>query len=455
MVTPSARDAAIIVSSRSPLLAAASAVRWVWHRPVVPVALVLILICYPNTSTSASVTLARPTPADAGAVLLLLLIGLRVFSSETLVRLRSPVLLPLFGVTVAACISTATAADPVMALAGLVRFVELFLLVPIAIVLAVRTRPHVIAVLGVLLGVSLLQGAVGVYQFMTHTGAGFGAVAARAVGTFGIGDQLAMASVVSCGLLAALAAGLCGEGRVRVVGLALSTVLVAPLLMSLSRGSVLAVAVAAVLMAVVAGWRQVLALSAVSIVLVALFAFTGLGSSLVGARLGSLVSASTTPDRSVQDRYGLWSAAEQMWHLNPMTGVGLKNFADFRDSAAPLNLSSGGDAASSKTYVRVQLLSPHNQYLLVLAEQGAMGFVPFVCYLLILVLGPLRRLWHLQKQQSRPATTERVIALALFGLGASYVVEFVYGDISGPSALLLAVLFGLTFAVLRGLDAPQ
>ena len=58
----------------------------------------------------------------------------------------------------------------------------------------------------------------------------------------------------------------------------------------------------------------------------------------------------------------------------PLTGVGLRMFPSYRDSYAPLHLSSGSDVEDPVSgYHRQALLSPHNMYLLVLSEQGLIG----------------------------------------------------------------------------------
>ena len=46
---------------------------------------------------------------------------------------------------------------------------------------------------------------------------------------------------------------------------------------------------------------------------------------------------------SVRDRYALWDAALGMWRDHPVTGVGPKNFTDYRDTYASVGLSSGSD----------------------------------------------------------------------------------------------------------------
>lgn len=421
-----------------------------WRRPIWLVALVLVAISYPYSSNSAEVSLAKPTPADAAAVLLLAVVGWQLLSSEHLARLRSPWLLPPIAIAFAASISTLASHDPVLSVAGLVRVLELFVFVPVAVMLAIRDRQDMrIAMLGVV-GVALFEGGIGLYQFATGSGAGFGNENIRAVGTYGPGDQLAMSTLVSVALLICVAAAFTLNGRARVYALVVGGVLLLALLASLSRGSLLSAGVAIFLMAAFAGFRRLfLLLFTVALAGILLLGVADTGNSVIAERYGTVVSTGNAPDRSVQDRYDLWGAAVSMWETSPVTGVGVKNFALFRDGEAPLAMSSGADAASGKDYVRVQLLSPHNEYLLILSEQGILGFVALLALMFVVVIGPLRRL----PTSSRPM--DRWIVLALVGIGIRDLVDFAYGDVAGPSALFTATLFGLALRVAAGAQAES
>jgi O-antigen ligase len=369
----------------------------------------------------------------------------QVLRDESLARLRTPYMLPLVAIAVAAGISTAFSRDPILSLAGYARVLELFVLVPTATVLALRDRRDLLIVFWAVVGVTVFEGLVGVYQFLTGSGAGFGAANVRAVGTFGIGDQLAMATFVGVGLLLCLAAALTLPGRPRLLAAGVAVFLCLPLAVSLSRGSVVAVVVAGAVTSLVAGWRRAMAvLILVTIAGTITFGVLGLGRSVVGERLATIGTSSSAPDRSVQDRYDLWQAAGRMWQQNPVTGVGVKNFALYRDTQAPLDLSSGSDAVSGGRYVRVQLLSPHNEYLLILSEQGLLGVAALLSLLFMLVIGPLRRLLR----SAEPL--DRCLALGLLALGVRQLVDFIYGDVAGSSSLLLAVLFGLGIRVSQG-----
>ena len=80
----------------------------------------------------------------------------------------------------------------------------------------------------------------------------------------------------------------------------------------------------------------------------------------------------------MQDRYALWHAAFAIWADHPVIGVGLKDFAEYRDSYASVELSAGSDVGDRSSGIsREPLLSAHNQYLMVLSEQGTVGILAF------------------------------------------------------------------------------
>jgi O-antigen ligase len=153
----------------------------------------------------------------------------------------------------------------------------------------------------------------------------------------------------------------------------------------------------------------------------------------------------------VTDRYTMWAAAAGMWRERPLTGVGLKGFPEHRDSHSSLALSSGSETDGAGTgYRRQPLLSPHNMYLLVLAEQGLLGLLTLAgSWLALLVLG-LRRLRAERRAEGGPGPDCALVAL---GLLVWQLTDFAYADIGGPSTVLTAVCFGL--AAWWALGAPD
>ena len=411
------------------------------RRPSALAALTVLLVCVPlgNQDVTAAV---HVTPADVASVGLVAICGLRVLSAfragQALVPPRAAVLFCVIAVAVAA--STIASRDPSQSLSGFVRLIQVFVLVPLAVLLALRERRDLVLVLGAMVGAALIEGAVGAEQFLTGTGASYAGGSARAVGTFGAQDVMAMSAVVSYGLLAALGLALEARraGRRRaswLLGLTAAG-LVFPLAVSFSRGSWIATgcaaAVALLLADVRLALRGALFAAAAAVVLVGGF---GLGGASVAERLGSITTvAGAAPDHSVTDRYDLWTTAGRIWRDHPVTGVGPKEFPQFRDGHAPLRLSSGSDTGGAGAgFSREPLLSPHNMYLLLLSEDGLVGLTAFAALFLSLLLGTARR----------TARERGGLGAALLGLLVWQLVDFLYADIGGTTTVLVSVVVGL------------
>jgi O-antigen ligase len=148
--------------------------------------------------------------------------------------------------------------------------------------------------------------------------------------------------------------------------------------------------------------------------------------------MGQLTDA---PDQSVVDRYSLWTAASGMLRDHPLTGVGVKNFSAYRDTYAPIDLSAAGEVADPNGYRRQPLLSPHNQYMLFLSEQGLAGLAGLLVLFGTLLYGVCAR-W----------SPRDPLWLASAGFLAGLLINFLYADMSGPSSVLVAIMIGLVAA---------
>ncbi|WP_443059756.1 O-antigen ligase family protein [Streptomyces sp. NBC_00498] len=404
--------------------------------PVLPVLLLVAMLALPVGASEGS----GGTPADAvsGLVVVFCAVRLARRRERPLARTGLVVLgLPVVAVAVAA-LGAGSAAN---ALDGLARYYQILVLVPAAVLLLVRDRRDFRLVAWALVALGLWQGAIGVHQYLTGTGASYAGEDIRAVGTFGATDVMGMSTVVAYGLVCAVALALGGETpRVRIAAGVCAVALVVPLALSFSRGAWIATAVACVLLIVLGGPRRALRLlaaaAAAAVVLVGGF---GVGSSMLEERLSSITQVTAAPDQSVTDRYTMWAAAIDMWQEHPATGVGLKNFPAYRDSHASIALSAGSDVAGAgAAYHRQPLLSPHNMYLLILSEQGLLSLCAIAGSWAALLVCGARRL----------ATAHRGgrgldCALIACGLLTWQLVDFVYSDIGGPSTVLTAVVFGL------------
>ncbi|MFJ5097758.1 O-antigen ligase family protein [Streptomyces sp. NPDC088557] len=415
-VTPDVRDWARRAGALSPVLA------------------VIALLLVPGGGGAQGGTGGTGTVADAASGLLVLVCLVRVLrgGARPLTRTAAVVLgLPVLGICLAAIASN----DPAASLPGVARYLQIFVLVPAAVLLMIRDRRDFAVVAWGLVGLALLQGAVGVVQYLTGTGASYQGEDIRAVGTFGATDVMGMATVVSYGLVVVTGIALGSRaGRARTAALCCAVLLSVPLVLSFSRGAWIATVLACGAQLLLSGPRRAvrvaLAAGALGVVLVG---GLGVGSAMVQERVTSITRVAAAPDQSVTDRYTMWAAAGRMWRTEPVTGIGLKGFPAYRDSNASLALSSGSDTAGAgAVFQRQPLLSPHNMYLLVLSEQGLFGLLALAGgWVALLVLG--LRGWRLGPD----------CALVATGLLGWQLVDFFYADIGGPSTVLMSVVLGL------------
>ncbi len=401
---------------------------------VLPVVVVVVLLGLPVVPDSGI------TPADAasGLVVVWAVVDTVRRARRPLTRTAALVLgLPVVGVAVAAA-GAASAGD---AVTGLARYLQVFVLVPVAVLLLVRDRRGARLVLWSLVGLAVWQGAVGVHQYLTGTGALYQGAGIRAVGTFGPSDVMGMANVVSYGVVAATGLALGAAARRQlVVAAGCALALLVPLALSFSRGAWIATVVACGAQLLLAGVRRAAKVFAAAVaVCVVLVGGLGVGAAVLQERLTSITEVADAPDQSVVDRYALWAAAAGMWRDHPVTGVGLKAFPAHRDGHASLALSSGSDTeGAGQAFRRQPLLSPHNMYLLLLSEQGLLGVLAVAGSWLALLVCAVRRLWRPGRGNGA-----RDCALPVCGLLLWQLVNFLYADIGGPSTVLTAVCFGL------------
>ena len=399
-----------------------------------PVIAVIGLLTVPGGGGAEGGTGGTGTLADAASGLLVLFCLVRVVrgGARPLTLAAAVVLgLPVLGV----CLAAITSNDPAASLPGVARYVQIFVLVPAAVLVLVRDRGDFAVLAWALVALAVFEGGVGVVQYLTGTGASYMGEDVRAVGTFGPTDVMGMATVVAFGLVVAVGLALGGPaGRARTAALVCAALLVVPLVLSFSRGAWIATVLACAAQLALAGVRRAmrvgLAVGALAVVLVGGF---GVGSTMVKERVASITQVTAAPDQSVTDRYTMWAAAAGMWRTDPLTGVGLKGFPQYRDGHASLALSSGSDTAGAgQSFHRQPLLSPHNMYLLILSEQGLVGVLTLAGSWLALLVAAVRRL-----------AGGGECALIAVGLLGWQLIDFAYADIGGPSTVLTAVVLGV------------
>ncbi|MEU3464173.1 O-antigen ligase family protein [Streptomyces sp. NPDC006733] len=414
--------------------------------PLLPAVATVLLLAAPIGAGDVSAS-GKMTPADAASGIMVAFCALRALRARTR-PLTAAAALVLGAPVIAIAVAAVSAADPAEGVAGFVRYLQVFVLVPTSLVLLLRTRRDFLVVAGSVVLLALVQGAIGVHQYATGTGASYVGENIRAVGTFGPSDVMGMATVVAYGLVIAVGVALApaapGSPRLlRPLALGCAAALSVPLVLSFSRGTWIATVLACAVMTVLAGWRQAVRILAVTAAAgVVLVGGAGVGSQLISDRVASITQVTDAPDSSVTDRYGLWAAATGMWRERPATGVGLKGFPAHRDGHAALNVSSGSDTdGAGQSFVREPLLSPHNMYLLILSEQGLIGITLIVGSWAALLVAGLSRL-----AGARRAGRGAECGLIATGLLLWQCVDFLYADIGGPSTVLTAMLFGLAAA---------
>ncbi|WP_436849127.1 O-antigen ligase family protein [Streptomyces atriruber] len=416
--------------------------------PVLPVALLVALLALPVPAEGASSGGSGGGTGGVADAVSALVVGYCVVRTvrarrRPLTRTAAVLLgLPVVGITVAAFGASSAATG----VAGAARYLQIFVLVPAAVLLLIRDAHHFRLLAWSFVGLGLWQGVIGVHQYLTGTGASYMGEDIRAVGTFGSTDVMGMATVVSYGLVCALALAFRPDApRQRSAAVVCAALLTVPLALSFSRGAWIATAAACAAVLLLAGVRRagqvLLAGAAAAVVLVAGF---GVGSAMLQERLSSITQVTDTPDQSVTDRYTMWAASADMWRERPVTGVGLKGFPDHRDSHASLALSSGSDTAGAgSAFVRQPLLSPHNMYLLVLSEQGLLGLGTLAGGWAALLVCAVRR-WKRQRAgRGGPGGPQLDCALVACGLLIWQLIDFMYADIGGPSTVLTAIAFGM------------
>jgi O-antigen ligase len=404
--------------------------------PVLPVVAVIALLGLPLTPGAGGAG-----PADAVSGLVVLYCGIRLLRDRRRPLTPTAVAvmgLPVLGLSIAAM----GASSPSAGLSGLGRYLQIFVLVPTAVVLLVRDRRDFRLLAWSFVSLALWQGAIGVKQYVTATGASYQGEDIRAVGTFGPTDVMGMATVVSFGLICALALALGrNDVRQRAVAAACAFALLIPLALSFSRGAWIATAATCAIQLALAGLRRALKVAAaVTAAGVVLSGGFGVGTAMLQERISSITQVTDAPDQSVTDRYTMWAAATAMWREHPLTGVGLKGFPEHRDGNASLALSSGSDTdGAGAGFLKQPLLSPHNMYLLVLSEQGLIGVVTLAGSWLALLVCALRGLFRVHRTELPGLDC----ALISTGLLTWQLIDFMYADIGGPSTVLTAVVFGL------------
>src|SRR5690606_38045921 len=191
--------------------------------------------------------------------------------------------LPVAGLALAA-MGASSATD---GLTGLGRYLQVFVLVPAPVLVLPRHRADFRLLAWTFVGLAGWQGAVGVHQYATGTGATYQGEPIRAVGTFGAQDVMGMATVVALGVVCAVGLAL-GQAprRQRALAAGCAAVLLLLLALSFSRGAWIATALTCTVQLVLAGPRRaVKAGAAVAAAAIVLMGGFGVGTAQLQERI--------------------------------------------------------------------------------------------------------------------------------------------------------------------------
>jgi len=224
----------------------------------------------------------------------------------------------------------------------------------------------------------------------------------RAEGT--IGDPNELAAVLVVGLMVSLAVGLnrAAAPAIRMGSIAAAVLSVAGILLSVSRGGLVALGVALLAGVAVAGrWRPVMALLTLTVALATVGYFAFYASPDVRQR----VTQTNGGGGGGSGRADLWRIAGRMINDHPVRGVGADNF---QVSSVHYLLRPG--AVTRAIYIVDVPKYTHNMYLGVLAEEGFIGLGLFLS-----IIGFSLRCFQKAWQRFR-AAGDRDMEILVYGL---------------------------------------
>lgn len=241
-----------------------------------------------------------------------------------------------------------------------------------------------------------------------------------------------------------------GNGRgIRVLGAALLALFVTALLLTQSRGGLLALGCALGLFVFVFDRRTLLFAAGVAAVLAAVA--VALLSDELMTRFEVMFSSlddAAQADQSIEGRLASWQVAIELFFQNPLLGVGSGNYnLHFQDTALELGLIFRGEGRSA-----------HSLYLEILAELGIVGLAVFVILAGAALVGCVRAMRRLEEAGLTGLRTE----YAAFGIGlVGYLIAMVFLHDSYPRLLytLMAVAIAMprivTYEIARRAEPSQ
>jgi putative inorganic carbon (HCO3(-)) transporter len=262
----------------------------------------------------------------------------------------------------------------------------------------------------------------------------------RATGTFGDPNELAAVLVPGLILAGALAATLKRAPVLRILAVLAGALAAAGILLTLSRGGLIALGFALVISLFAAGRWRVQAFIVVLAIVVSGFLYFGYVAS-------DQAVARVTEAEGGTGRSDLWHIGWRMVLDKPVTGVGIGNF-----QTASIHYLLAPGSIKRDEFIVDQPKAAHNTYLQVQTELGAVGFALFVLIVGSSLLAMLRAAKIFERRGERGLELlARSLFIAVAGvLAADFFISEQY---SKQLWLLLALGPGL-LGVARGLVAP-
>jgi len=299
------------------------------------------------------------------------------------------------------CLSLAWSEDPTGGAESLVRY-ALNVVLLLIVFTAVSDRRRATWVVGAFVLAATASAAHGI---VSPPAADQSEGVARVSGT--IGDPNEFAALLVAGLV--LAVALIGVARrapvLRTASVLAAVLCTAGIFVSVSRGGLVALAVALLAALFLAGrWRPVVLFATVLVAISGAVYFSASGAS---DRL-------TLEDRGT-GRLDIWTVGWRMVQDKPVTGVGAGNF---QQSAIHYLLEPGSILRDE--FIVVSPLAAHNVYLQVTAELGVVGLLLFLAILGFSLSCAMRAATRFrQAEDVRMELLSRGVLLALIGLLAA------------------------------------
>jgi len=129
--------------------------------------------------------------------------------------------------------------------------------------------------------------------------------------------------------------------------------------------------------------------------------------------VGRIKAAAVTGDSSAQARFLLWGIALEMLRSHPLTGVGGSNYqANYADARAQFAQRHPQSALVSFNEHLIPIFA-HNEYVQIVAELGAVGFILFVLFAFSFVLNAIQSIGIVKRKLSVIGPAAALLAFAI------------------------------------------